>query len=131
MGPSLLTLRAFAFGVSKPISTSETICLQEMILELNGDADDKKDAVIVALLASAENVVKESHAGALRDAGLLATGKKSSTTRSPLTAQCWSGPKALGLAHQVELLHKTLEEEKHANEVLGSISKRAKVVATA
>jgi ferritin-like metal-binding protein YciE len=47
-----------------------------MIGDLNEDVDDKKDAIIVALIGSAENIVSESDARPLRDAGLLATAQK-------------------------------------------------------
>src|ERR1700742_2248752 len=48
--------------------------LEELIGEINdGDADDKKDAIALALIASGENIVSESEVGPVRDAGLLAT----------------------------------------------------------
>ena len=51
--------------------------LKGLIAEVNdGDADDKKDVIITALIGSADNIVSESKAGPLRDAGLLATAQK-------------------------------------------------------
>ena len=50
--------------------------LKQMIGDLNEHVDDKKDAIIVALIGSAENIVSESDARPLRDARLLATAQK-------------------------------------------------------
>lgn len=37
---------------------------------------DKKDPIILAIMGSGENIAKESEAGAVRDAGLIATTQK-------------------------------------------------------
>src|SRR5258708_27401617 len=50
--------------------------LRQMIGELDPEVDDKKDAIIIALIGSADNIVSESDAGPLRDAALLATAQK-------------------------------------------------------
>ena len=51
--------------------------LEDLIAKVNdGDADDKKAVIITALIGSGENIVSESEAGSLRDAGLLATAQK-------------------------------------------------------
>src|ERR1700744_6370994 len=51
--------------------------LNQIIAEANsGDVDDKKDPIITALIGSGENIVSESEAGPVRDAGLLATAQK-------------------------------------------------------
>jgi ferritin-like metal-binding protein YciE len=106
--------------------------LEEIIGEVNdGDVDDKKDAIITALVASGENIVKESDAGPLRDAGLLATAQKVEhyEIASYGSARDWA--KLLGLSTHAEILQKTLDEEKHADELLGTISARANYTAAA
>jgi len=51
--------------------------LEGLIGEVNnGDVDDKKDAIITALIGSGENIVSESDEGAVRDAGLIASAQK-------------------------------------------------------
>lgn len=103
--------------------------LEELISELNGDADDKKCAVTAALVASAENIVSESKAGPVRDAGLLASAQKVEhfEMASYGTARDWA--KDLNLPRHAELLQKTLDEEKHANSLLNTIAQRTNQVA--
>jgi ferritin-like metal-binding protein YciE len=99
--------------------------LEEMIEEVNdGDVDDKKDVIATALIGSGENIVSESDAGPVRDAGLLATAQKVEhyEIASYGTARDWA--KILGLPKHVELLQKTLDEERHADELLSTISDR-------
>jgi ferritin-like metal-binding protein YciE len=97
----------------------------------NGDVDDKKDAIITALIASGENIVKESDAGPVRDAALLATAQKVEhyEIASYGAARDWA--KLLGLSTHAEILQKTLDEEKHADELLSTISARANYTAAA
>jgi ferritin-like metal-binding protein YciE len=105
--------------------------LEQMIGELDAEVDDKKDAIIVALIGSAENVVSESDAGPLRDAGLLATAQKIEhyEIASYGSARDWA--KTLGFTQHVQLLQETLNEEKHADELLNTISERANTTAAA
>lgn len=106
--------------------------LKELIAEVNnGEVDDKKDAIVTALIGSAENIVSESDEGPLRDAGLLATAQKIEhyEIASYGSARDWA--KTLGLTQHAELLQKTLDEEKHADQVLGSIAERANTTAAA
>lgn len=99
--------------------------LEQLLGELQGDADDKKDAVLTALVASAENIVSESKAGPVRDAGLLASAQKVEhyEIASYGTARDWA--LQLGLQGHAAQLEKTLAEEKHANELLNTIAQRA------
>lgn len=104
--------------------------LEELIAELNdGDADDKKDAIATALIASGENIVSESEEGTVRDAGLLATAQKVEhyEIASYGSARDWAAQ--LGLSRHVDVLQTTLDEEKHADELLSTISARANVEA--
>jgi ferritin-like metal-binding protein YciE len=106
--------------------------LQELISEVNdGDVDDKKDPIITALIGSGENIVSESDEGPVRDAGLLATAQKVEhyEIASYGSARDWA--KVLGLSRHAELLQKTLDEEKHADELLTTISQRANSTAAA
>jgi ferritin-like metal-binding protein YciE len=91
--------------------------LEEMIGEVkDGDVDDKKDAIIIALIGSGENIVKESDEGHIPDASLIATAQKSEhyEIASYGTARDWA--QLLGLSSHAELSQKTLDEEKHADE---------------
>lgn len=106
--------------------------LEKLVAELNdGDADDKKDAIIAALIASGDNIVSESEEGPVRDAGLLATAQKVEhyEIASYGTARDWAN--ILGLTEHASILEKSLDEEKHADRLLTTISQRANVEALA
>ncbi len=106
--------------------------LETLIGDVNkGDVDDKKDLIITALVGSGENIVSESQEGAVRDAGLLATAQKIEhyEIASYGSARDWA--KILGFSKHVETLQKTLDEEKHADELLSTISQRTNSVAAA
>src|SRR3954451_23425531 len=99
--------------------------LKRMIAEVNeGDASDKKDPITTALVGSGENIVSESEEGPVRDAGLLATAQKVEhyEIASYGSARDWA--KILGLNEHAQLLQKTLDEEKHADEILTTLSQR-------
>ncbi len=99
--------------------------LTRLIADLNGDVDDKKCAVTAALIASAANIISESEAGPVRDAGLVASGQKIEhfEIASYGAARDWAN--LLGYREHAALLEKTLEEEKHANQLLNTIAQRA------
>jgi ferritin-like metal-binding protein YciE len=106
--------------------------LEQLIAEQNsGDVDDKKDPIITALIGSGENIVSESDEGPVRDAGLLATAQKIEhyEIASYGSARDWA--KILGRTTQAELLQRTLDEEKHADALLTTISERMNVSAAA
>ena len=105
--------------------------LQQLIGELDGKVDDKKCAVTAALVASAENIVKESTAGPVRDAGLLASAQKVEHFEMASYGAARDWAKLLDLPQHAQSLQKTLNEEKHANELLNSIAQRANSTAVA
>ena len=98
--------------------------LEQMISELTGDDDDKKDPIITALVGSGVNIVRESSEGPVRDAGLIATAQKIEhyEIASYGSARDWA--QTLGLTSHVALLEKSLAEEKHADQLLTTISQR-------
>jgi len=100
--------------------------LNQLIAEVNeGDVDDKKDPIITALIGSGENIVSESDEGPVRDAGFIATAQKIEhyEIASYGSARDWA--QILNLSNHATLLQKTLDEEKHADELLTKISQRA------
>jgi ferritin-like metal-binding protein YciE len=104
--------------------------LEDLIRDVNeGAVDDKKDPIITALIGSGENIVSESEAGPVRDAGLLATAQKVEhyEIASYGSARDWA--KILGFSKHAALLQKTLDEEKHADELLSTISQRTNTTA--
>jgi ferritin-like metal-binding protein YciE len=106
--------------------------LEQLIPEVNdGDLDDKKDPITTALIGSGENIVSESDEGPVRDAGLIATAQKVEhyEIASYGSARDWA--RILGLESHAQTLQKTLDEEKHADELLTTISQRMNVSAAA
>jgi ferritin-like metal-binding protein YciE len=100
--------------------------LEQLIGEVNqGDVSDKKDPIITALIGSGENIVKESDEGPVRDAGLLASAQKVEHYEMASYGSARDWARTLGLERHAELLQKTLDEEKHADELLTTISQRA------
>ena len=118
-----------AFQSHKQETEVQVQRLESLLTELTGDADDKKDPIITALISSGTNIVRESSEGPVRDAGLIATAQKIEhyEIASYGAARDWA--KTLGQTNHVELLEKTLEEEKHADHLLTTISQRENVEA--
>lgn len=104
--------------------------LEQMIGEVNeGKVDDKKDVIITAIIGSAENIVSESKEGPVRDAGLLATAQKVEHYEMASYGSARDWARVLDLPRHAELLQKTLDEEKHADELLSTISRRTNTTA--
>jgi ferritin-like metal-binding protein YciE len=99
--------------------------LRQLIGDLDSDVDDKKDPIVTAIAGSGKNITKETDSGPIRDAGLIATAQKIEhyEIASYGSARDWA--QQLGLNDHVATLQKTLDEEKHADQLLTQISQRA------
>ena len=104
--------------------------LQSILSEL-GDADDKKDPIITALIGSGVNIVRESSEGPVRDAGLIATAQKIEHYEIASYGAAREWAETLGLTQHAALLEKTLNEEKHADQLLSTIAQRENALAGA
>lgn len=104
--------------------------LQELLSEVQGDADDKKDPILTAIVGSGENITKETDPGPVRDAGLIGTAQKVEhyEIASYGTARDWA--MQLGLSNHVPVLQQTLDEEKHADHLLTQIAQRTNTSAS-
>jgi len=98
--------------------------LEQILSALSDEVDDKRCAVTAALISAGENIVKESDAGAVRDAGLIASAQKIEHFEIAAYGSAREWAEQLGLTQQAILLAETLHEEKHADEVLTTISAR-------
>lgn len=98
--------------------------LEQLLGDLTDDIDDKKDPILTAIVGSGENITKESDPGPVRDAGLIATAQKVEhyEIASYGSARDWATQ--LGLSEHAQMLQKTLDEEKHADKLLTTISQR-------
>ena len=113
----------------RKMGTREGVASKSDGREKERDVDEKKDLIITALIGSGTNIVSESEAGPVRDAGLLATAQKIEhyEIASYGSARDWAT--ILGLVKHAELLQKTLDEEKHADKLLSAISQRTNATA--
>ncbi len=96
--------------------------LQEILQELTGDADDKKDPVCAALIGSGANITRESSEGPVRDAGLLATAQKIEHYEISSYGSAREWARILGYDRHASLLQQTLDEEKRTDQILSSLS---------
>lgn len=105
--------------------------LEDLLVDSTTEADDKKDSILSEIVGSGERVNKESNSGPVRDAGLIATAQKVEhyEIASYGTARNWAIQ--LGLKEQADVLQRTLDEEKHADQVLTQISQRTNTTAAA
>jgi ferritin-like metal-binding protein YciE len=104
--------------------------LERLLVDLINDPTDKKDPILTAIVGSGENITKETDAGAVRDAGLIATAQKVEhyEIASYGCARDWA--ETLGLNEHASILEQTLEEEKHADKLLTEISHTANAAAS-
>jgi ferritin-like metal-binding protein YciE len=99
--------------------------LKELIGDVNDDVDDKKDPILTAIAASGKNITKETDSGPIRDAGLIATAQKIEHYEIASYGSAREWALQLGLTEHATILETTLEEEKHADQLLSQISRRA------
>jgi ferritin-like metal-binding protein YciE len=104
--------------------------LKTLIGDVADDVDDKKDPILTAIAGSGKNITKETDPGSVRDAGLIATAQKIEhyEIASYGSAREWAAQ--LGYSDHVEALQATLDEEKHADQLLSQIAQSANAAAS-
>jgi ferritin-like metal-binding protein YciE len=105
--------------------------LERLLEDSTNEVDDKKDPILVAIVGSGENITKESDPGSVRDAGLIATAQKVEHYEIASYGAAREWATQLGLRDHASLLQQTLDEEKHADQLLTQISQRANTSAAA
>lgn len=99
--------------------------LHQLIGEVNdAKVEDKKDSIITALIGSGETIANESDPGPVRDAGLIAAAQKIEHYEIASYGSARNWARVLGLPQHADLLQRTLDEEKHADELLTTIAQR-------
>lgn len=96
--------------------------LEQILSELQGDDDDKKDPIITALIGSGTNIVRESSEGPVRDAGLIATAQKVEHYEIASYGSAIAWATELGLTQHASLLEQTLQEEKRTDALLTQLA---------
>jgi ferritin-like metal-binding protein YciE len=99
--------------------------LKQLIGDVNDEVDDKKDPILTAIAGSGKNITKETDSGPIRDAGLIATAQKIEHYEIASYGSARNWATQLGLIDHAATLQATLDEEKHADQVLSQISQRA------
>ncbi|HEY0785756.1 MAG TPA: DUF892 family protein [Acidobacteriaceae bacterium] len=99
--------------------------VERILSDLEGEVDDKKCAVTAALIAAGANIISESEPGPVRDAGLIASAQKIEHFEQASYGSARDWATLLGYSEHASLLQKTLDEEKHADALLNTISQRA------
>lgn len=96
--------------------------LEGILKDVTGDASDKKCSVTAALISAGETTLKASKDTAVRDAGIIASAQKIEhfEIASYGAARDWAS--LLGETDSASLLQQTLDEEKHADQLLTEIS---------
>ena len=119
-----------AFQTHQNETRTQVERLDTILQELQGEADDKKDPIVTALIASGVNIVRESSEGPVRDAGLLATAQKIEHYEMASYGAARDWAEILNFPHHAMELQKTLEEEKHADSLLTQLSQSANRMAS-
>jgi ferritin-like metal-binding protein YciE len=99
--------------------------LKQLIGDVNDDVDDKKDPILTAIAGSGKNITNETDSGPIRDAGLIATAQKIEHYEIASYGSARNWAMQLGLADHAAILQATLDEEKHADQLLSKLSQRA------
>lgn len=103
--------------------TEEQIARLEKVFEVIGKKPrGKTSEAMLGIIAEGQHVIDEVEDDAVRDAGILAAGQAAEHYEIARygTLRAWA--ELLGQDEVVELLSETLEEEKHADELLSSIA---------
>ena len=99
--------------------------LDEILKRSKGSVDSKKCKSMAALLSEGEDVIKDATDTAVRDAGIIGAAQKVEHCEIAAYGTVRTFAEILGEQAQADLLDQTLDEEKHADEVLTEISDTA------
>jgi len=103
--------------------TSEQVGRLEQVFEIMGkDARGKTSDAMLAIIAEAQRAIDEIDDAAVRDAALVAAAQAAEHYEIARYATLLGWAEHLGEDEIVELLSETLEEERHAGELLSSIA---------
>jgi ferritin-like metal-binding protein YciE len=99
--------------------------LEQILRNATGDVDTKKSKGIAALITEGEDMIKDATDDSIRDAGIIGSAQKVEHYEMAAYGTVRTYAEILGFADQAQLLQKTLDEEKHADQVLTQISDSA------
>ena len=96
--------------------------VEQILREAAGSVDTKKSKAMAVLITEGEDVIKDATDDSVRDAGIIAAAQKVEHYEIAAYGTVRTFAEILGESNHAELLEQTLEEEKHADEVLTAIS---------
>jgi ferritin-like metal-binding protein YciE len=99
--------------------------LEQILNQIAGEVDSKKNKGIAALITEGEDIIKDSTDESVRDAGIIAAAQKVEHYEMAAYGTARTFAEILGEIDQADLLDKTLDEEKHADSVLTQIADSA------
>jgi ferritin-like metal-binding protein YciE len=103
--------------------TAEQVGRIEQVFEIMGkDTRARISGAMMAMVAEAQQIMDEIDDPAVRDAGLVAAAQAAEHFEIARYATLLGWAEHLGEDEIVELLSETLEEERHADELLSSIA---------
>jgi ferritin-like metal-binding protein YciE len=121
---------ASAFRTHQQETKEHVSRLERILNEVEGDVSDTKCKITSALVGAAESEVSDAGNENVRDVVLIAAGNKVEhfEIASYGTLRTWA--QVLGETEHARLLEQTLQEEKHADELLTQLSSQINVSAT-
>lgn len=96
--------------------------LEQILKNLTGSTNEKKCAVTSALISAGETTIKAANDNAVRDAGIIAAAQKVEHFEMASYGSARDWAKLLGETQQAQMLQQTLNEEKHADQVLTEVA---------
>jgi ferritin-like metal-binding protein YciE len=105
--------------------------LERILNEVEGEENQTKCKVTSNLISSAESDIKDAGNTSIRDVVLIASGNKVEHQEIAAYGTLRTWAEVLGETEQARVLEKTLQEEKHADEVLTQLASQINVMAAA
>ena len=99
--------------------------LEEVFKMIGKPARGKTCDAILGIIAEGKEVIDEVDDERVLDAGLIAAGQAAEHYEIARYGTLCAWAKLIGKPQAARLLHETLEEEKHADELLSKIAERA------
>ena len=99
--------------------------LEQAFKIIDKPAKGKTCDAILGIIAESKDVIDEVEDKQVLDAGLIASGQAAEHYEIARYGTLCAWAKQIGKPQIARLLHETLDEEKHADELLGDIAKRS------
>jgi ferritin-like metal-binding protein YciE len=99
--------------------------IEQILRDATGSVDTKRSKGMAALISEGEDIIKDATDDSVRDAGIIAAAQKVEHYEIAAYGTVRTFAEILGEENHADLLEQTLDEEKHADEVLTSISDTA------